>query len=282
MASIKPILICTDLDRTLLPNGPQQESAQARPLFHKLVAQPQVTLVYVSGRDKRLLLQAIEEYDLPLPDFAIGDVGTTIYSIHAQQWQNWTAWQDEIATDWHGFTQHALAEQLVDIDTLTLQEVEKQNDFKLSYYTPIDTDVTALRAEILMRLDRLAVNANLIWSIDEEKQCGLLDILPKGANKLHAIMFLMQRQGHAINRTVFAGDSGNDLEVLCSEVPAVLVHNAQDEVVDEALLLAQQSGHEQQLYLARGGILNLNGHYAAGILEGVLHYYPEYQALLES
>jgi len=282
MASIKPILICTDLDRTLLPNGPQQESAQARPLFHKLVAHPEVTLVYVSGRDQRLLLQAIAEYDLPVPDFAIGDVGTTIYSISAQHWHNWSAWQDEISTDWCDCTNQDLAAQLADIDSLTLQEVEKQNNFKLSYYAPIAIDASALLNEIRLRLDKLSVKTNLIWSIDEQNHTGLLDILPNSANKLHAIRFLQQQQGHAIDRTLFAGDSGNDLEVLCSEVPAVLVHNAQQEVVDAAISLARQSGHEQQLYMARGGIFGLNGHYAAGIIEGVLHYYPEYRALLES
>lgn len=27
----EPLLICTDLDRTLIPNGPQPESSEARP-----------------------------------------------------------------------------------------------------------------------------------------------------------------------------------------------------------------------------------------------------------
>ena len=282
MASIDPILICTDLDRTLLPNGPQQESAQARPLFHKLAAHPAVTLAYVSGRDKRLLLQAIEEYDLPVPDFAIGDVGTTIYSISALHWHNWSAWQHEIAGDWNGCTNQDLAAQLQGVDDLTLQEAEKQNDFKLSYYAPSNTDVDALLDEIHDRLEKLSVKANLIWSVDEQNHIGLLDILPSSANKLHAIRFLQQEQGYALERTLFAGDSGNDLEVLCSEVPAVLVHNAQPEVVEQAIRLTQQNGHERQLYLARGGVLGLNGHYAAGIIEGVLHYYPEYQEVLES
>jgi hypothetical protein len=29
------------------------------------------------------------------------------------------------------------------------------------------------------------------------------------------------------------------------------------------------------LYLARGGLLEMNGNYSAGILEGVAHYHPE-------
>ncbi len=75
------ILLCCDLDRTILPNGPQEESPQARPLLRALATRPEVTLVYVSGRHKALLLDAIREYDTPQPDYAIGDVGTTIYEI---------------------------------------------------------------------------------------------------------------------------------------------------------------------------------------------------------
>ena len=74
------LLLCCDLDRTVIPNGEQTESVSARALFHKLTAQDQVTLAYVSGRDKSLLRSAIERYQLPIPNFAIGDVGTTIYS----------------------------------------------------------------------------------------------------------------------------------------------------------------------------------------------------------
>lgn len=73
-------LICTDLDRTLLPNGPQPESATARERFTALVAHPAVTLAYVSGRHRRLVEEAIEHYRLPIPDFVIGDVGTTLYT----------------------------------------------------------------------------------------------------------------------------------------------------------------------------------------------------------
>jgi hydroxymethylpyrimidine pyrophosphatase-like HAD family hydrolase len=65
------LLVCTDLDRTLLPNGPQAESPGARERFARLVAQPWVTLAYVSGRHRALVEQAICDYHLPLPDFVV-------------------------------------------------------------------------------------------------------------------------------------------------------------------------------------------------------------------
>ncbi|NNJ94540.1 MAG: haloacid dehalogenase, partial [Halobacteria archaeon] len=80
-----PLLICTDLDRTLIPNGPQSESPAARERFSELAARPEVTLAYVSGRHRALIERAIVNYRLPLPDFVIGDVGTTIYRVGPQQ-----------------------------------------------------------------------------------------------------------------------------------------------------------------------------------------------------
>ena len=54
------LLICTDLDRTLIPNGTQPESSGARDHFALLVGRPEVTLAYVSGRHRALVETAID------------------------------------------------------------------------------------------------------------------------------------------------------------------------------------------------------------------------------
>jgi len=82
------ILLCSDLDRTLLPNGAQPVAPEARQLLQVLAERPELTLVYVSGRHQALQQQAIEDYALP-PDYAIGDVGTTIYDIEDGHWRPW-------------------------------------------------------------------------------------------------------------------------------------------------------------------------------------------------
>ena len=65
MVGLKKILICSDLDRTIIPNGYQEESAHARALFCQLAEDADISLAYVSGRDKKLILDAIEEYHIP-------------------------------------------------------------------------------------------------------------------------------------------------------------------------------------------------------------------------
>jgi HAD superfamily hydrolase (TIGR01484 family) len=274
------ILLCCDLDRTLLPNGVQPESPSARPLLRKLAQHPGLTLVYVSGRHKALLQDAIEQYHIPVPDYAIGDVGTTIYTLVQGQWQPSVAWQQEIAPAWHGRTQPELATLFEDLPGLTLQEAEKQNRFKLSYYTPMDFDQHQLIDTMQARLQECEVKASLIWSVDEAKHCGLLDVLPQEATKSHAIYFLIEQLGLTEADAVFAGDSGNDLTALTSGLKAILVGNAAVEVKEEAQQGVAAAGYPQRLYLAKGGFMGMNGNYAAGVLEGLVHFFPQSAAWL--
>jgi HAD superfamily hydrolase (TIGR01484 family) len=269
------ILICTDLDRTLLPNGPQPESAGARPRFRRLVARADVSLAYVTGRHRELVLEAIEAFDVPVPDFVIGDVGTSIYSVSGERWSRWDAWAEVIGPDWRGLAHDDLHRILGDHADLRLQEPEKQGPFKLSYYAPADLDHGALVPALHERLRAQGVAAHLIWSVDETVPQGLLDVLPASASKLHAIEFLIREQGLERDRVLFSGDSGNDLPVLVSPLQAVLVANATAQVRDQARAEARRRGVPNALYLARGGFKGMNGNYAAGILEGLAHYLPE-------
>jgi HAD superfamily hydrolase (TIGR01484 family) len=272
---MKQILLCSDLDRTLLPNGEQKESPGVRRVLAEFVGQCGVTLAYVSGRSKSLILEAIDTFRIPVPDFAIGDVGTTLYGIESGGWRRSEAWEAEIAVDWLGRTGSDLGELLEGITGLDAQEPDKQGRFKRSYYAPVDADRDDLLSRIAGRLEAEGIRASLIWSIDEARQIGLLDVLPERATKLHAIRFLKDELGFDTGDTVFAGDSGNDLPALTSELNAVLVANASDDVRDTAVRDSERRGVSDRLYLARGGFLGLNGNYAAGVLEGVAHFIPE-------
>lgn len=281
---MKKILLCSDLDRTLIPNGKQPESAQARPLLSKLAEHRQLRLAYVSGRDNKLIRQAINDYDLPVPEFVIGDVGTTLYHIQEGTWLLNEAWHRVIGEDWHGHGHHDIVKLLDSMDTgdLQLQPDSKQNTYKVSYYTNPAVDSRQLKSDVSRRLEDNNISAHVIWSLDEAEHRGLLDILPRKANKLAAIRFLMALEGVAESDTVFAGDSGNDLDVLVSGLQAILVKNAAEDVRYEALEQLQAKEQTSQLYLAQGGLLAMNGNYAAGVIEGLLHFYPEARIWLES
>ena len=123
-------------------------------------------------------------------------------------------------------------------------------------------------------LSKQGIAASLVWSIDELKGIGLLDVLPKNATKQNAIEFLARLRGYLLDEVVFAGDSGNDLAVMASEIPSVLVANAADDVRQQAKQMAAANHCAASLYLANGLNSDMNGNYASGILEGVAHFIP--------
>ncbi|MBD2152551.1 HAD-IIB family hydrolase [Pseudanabaena sp. FACHB-1277] len=281
---MQKLLICTDLDRTLLPNGTQPESPEARDIFSRLVSRSEVHLAYVSGRNLTLVQEAIQEYDLPIPDWVVGDVGSTMYQFEGDRWKSWQDWTQQIAVDWQGLNAVDLEPwfaDLAEISHLVLQESDQQSRFKLSYYLPLDVEKDALLQYISDRLKEKNIAASLIYSVDEAKGIGLLDILPAHATKLHAVEFLMNQLDCDHRNTIFAGDSGNDLPLLTSSVPSILVANAHRDIIEQAQRQAKELGNTHRLYLAQGDFLGMNGNYSAGILEGVVHYYPDTQKWIE-
>jgi len=275
------LLLCTDLDRTLLPNGDQPESVGAREAFARLVDHPEVRLVYVTGRDPFLVEAAIATWKIPFPDLLIADVGTTIASRQDGRWIRWAKWDAAIGEDWTGCSRADLQAMLEEVPGLTLQDPSRQSTFKLSYVTAPGSAGSAAAQEVGDALKSAGVRANVVWSEDETVDEGLLDILPAGATKLLALEFVLAAWGYGTQEVLFAGDSGNDLDVLVSPIPAVLVANAPAPLREEAQRRVSAEGCSSSLFCARGGVLGLNGNYAAGILEGLLHFYPAWAELLE-
>jgi sucrose-6F-phosphate phosphohydrolase len=268
-------MLCTDLDRTVIPNGDQSENQQARELFRQFCARPEILLVYVSGRHLELVNEAINQYELPVPDYAITDVGTKIYHRHLQQWQSLLSWENLIDKDWQGKSARDIQRYLDDFNELSLQEHSKQNTHKISYYIDSLEKPVALLRRVKDILSTANITATLIWSIDEQAAIGLLDIVPKSSTKLHAIEFLRKQLDYQLHETVFSGDSGNDLQVLESAIPSILVANAMPEIKSEATKKVQHEGHPDSLYIADGGYMGMNGNYTAGILEGINHFHPD-------
>jgi len=274
------LLLCTDMDRTIIPNGHQPEHPAARKWFREFCAHERVCLVYVTGRHQELVRRAITEYDLPVPAYAITDVGSVIYQVTPSGWQTLRAWEEQISRDWQGYGHEELREALLPVAQLRLQERAKQNRFKLSYYLDLSHDNQQVIRAMTEILNTLGIGYNLIWSVDEKSRVGLVDLLPGGADKLRGLTFLRQRLGYPEEKVLFAGDSGNDLAVLESSVPAVLVANAGDEVRTAACRRAEEKGNVQRLYLAGEQGWPGDGNYCAGVLQGVFHFHPEFRRAL--
>lgn len=277
------LLLCTDMDRTVIPNGIQAEHPDARRRFRQFCQSENVCLVYVTGRHLQLVEKAIRTYSLPTPDYIISDVGTKIFQLKDKRWQEVLTWCDVIAKDWNGQSHADLKALLSGIKELQLQEFSKQNTHKLSFYLPLYFEKDHIINQVQSYLQRSGVNASVMWSIDELTQIRLLDVLPEHATKLHAIEFLKSQLQYMDSEVVFVGDSGNDMPVLASSIQSVVVNNASTEIKMMAQQLVAENGHPHSLYIAIDpGPLGMNGNYSAGVLQGVWHYAKDCRHQLET
>lgn len=275
-------LLCSDLDRTLLPNGDHAESPLARPILWQLLRTYAVLLAYVSGRDLYRVEQAIHDYDLPLPNVIVADVGTSVYLRQDGQWKKSDQWESVIAADWKGLDTEAVKALLHEVTDLQHQEADRQASFKRSYYLSDSIDQVQLRNSVEQRLRADGIKASLVFSNDPQRNLGLLDILPARASKRDAVNFiksLLRLEGKDV---LFAGDSGNDVSAIAGPTPGVLVANASGHTrasVRDAMLA---NGTHGTTFFARGDVAvesaePLNGNYAAGIVEGLMHFRPDYR-----
>lgn len=278
--NLPKLLLCTDMDRTIIPNGFEPEHPDARKRFKQFCSNAGVTLVYVTGRHIALVKHAIHNYALPEPSYVISDVGTKIYQMINNQWSEMPEWVAEIDKDWKGYNALDIRQFFSPITELILQESSKQNTHKLSYYLPLYLDNDDVIRRMKSVLADIEIDVSIVWSLDEPKNTGLIDVLPRHATKLHAIEFLQKKLAYSLEEVIFAGDSGNDLPVLSSQINSVLVDNASNDIKFEAQQLAATSGNVNSLYIANSSHLEMNGNYSAGVLEGVWHYATEFRDLL--
>jgi HAD superfamily hydrolase (TIGR01484 family) len=185
------VLICSDLDGTLIPDGTADESPGARERFARCAALPEVALAYVTGRDRRLVEDAIAEFSLPRPDFVVGDVGATVYDLGTGEWKAVERWRRLLAREWGGGAVSELAASLSGLPELELQETSKQHDFKLSYYLEATSEESDVLSSVRGRLSSLEIPVRLVFSRDRTG-VGLVDLLPPSAGKLSAVQFLVE------------------------------------------------------------------------------------------
>jgi HAD superfamily hydrolase (TIGR01484 family) len=250
-----------------------------RPLLKHLINNYPVTLAFVSGRRLDLQLQAITEYDLPVPEFLVADVGASIYQNVRGSWKPDSQWHDVLATGWQGRQWQDLTGPFAKVPGLRLQPEEAQAAHKLSFEVANPALGDQILSAVRQILNRICLDAELIWSVDETCGLGLLDVMAPGATKLNAVRHVANKLQLPPSQVLCCGDSGNDLPMLTGEFPAVLVANATDEVRQQAA--AWSTKGSTPCYQAKGGFLGMNGCYGAGILEGMAHFFPAYRAPLQ-
>ncbi len=199
-----------------------------------------------TGRRLDSALTVMKRYGIPQPDVLITSGGTEIY--YAPKLTADTAWPRHIDYQW---TPHAVRRALADLPGLELQPRSEQSRFKISYY--IDPTEAPDTEEINRLLHQAGVAANVVLSFGQ-----FLDILPIRASKGFALRYVADHWGIPLERTLVAGGSGADEDMMRGNTLAVVVANRHHEELS-------QLGDIERIYFAHRP-------YAGGILEALDHY----------
>lgn len=270
-------VLATDLDGTLIPLEDNAANRRDLRTLSSVLTGNGLELVFVTGRHLALVMDAVVRHRLPVPQWIICDVGTSIFhraeqlepgaaegwGVHRleQLFQPVDEYQQHQAEMVHGYSYLQLEQQLHDAPGLRKQEAEKQGPFKLSYYCEAaELKVTCRRIQQV--LDARQAPYSLIGSVDPFTGDGLIDLLPSGVSKAHALAWWAEFQGMDQNRIVFAGDSGNDLAAFQAGYRAIVVGNTDAQVAREAYQAHCRAGWQGRLYLADRPA-------TSGVLQGV-------------
>ena len=262
-------ILATDLDRTLLPNGPWEADDEAIGMFNELTEAPDTLVVYVTGRNLDLTEQAIQQYGVRYPDVLCGDVGTTIRRYEQGRWQADEGWVTHVQRASPRWDAAAIKRAVAAVAGMREQEPEHQNLFKQSYYVDHERKDTVLQevdALVKGKFDEV-----IVYSFDSMDGKGLIDFLPASATKQTALEYVAESHGCPHSDVVFCGDSGNDIFPLTAGFCGVLVRNADDQLVANVKEALVQSP-DLRVYFAKGDFKGLSGYYTSGVIEGAYHY----------
>jgi hydroxymethylpyrimidine pyrophosphatase-like HAD family hydrolase len=168
-------------------------------------------------------------------------VGTEIHCPDGDGWSGWPPTDDVSDPD-------RVRMAMARIPGIEPQPDEAQSTWKSSFHA-IDLSEVALD-EIRGRLHGAGLPGTIVYSSGRD-----LDIVPAWASKARAAQFLVDAWRLTVDEVVVSGDSGNDLDLLTSGPHAVVVGNAQPEL----------------LGLRGPRVYRAVQTYAEGILEGIRH-----------
>lgn len=258
------ITIATDLDRTLFPNG-KQHYDNTMPKFKEIVEKHSINLIYVTGRNREQMLEGIEMYGPPLPHYAVGEVGTKVFTFSDDDFHIDTGYRDWIREQTDNWNRGRIEKELLDIGELRIQEDHNQNEFKISFYFDDPAAADDLEQRVEARVGTITGDAALTVSVDETLNIGLIDVMPLRANKMEGIDYLLRTLDISKEEVIYCGDSGNDLVPLTAGYKSVLVGNATETVREQVKELAETKQVGGKIYFA-------SGNYVSGIIEGLEYF----------
>lgn len=235
-------MIGTDLDLSLIGDPAALEE------FVDIIMKyrKRVSFCIVTGRRIDSALAMLRKHGVPRPDVLISSMGTRIHYGPELTEDDW--WAEHIDHHW---SPRRIRSVLAGVPGLFLQEQHEQSPMKISYY--YDSAQAPALQEVNAILLKNEITANTLLSFGQ-----FLDVLPSRASKGQALRYVAQILDIPLQRTLVAGGSGGDEDMMRGNTLAVVVANRHNEELSGVI-------EADKIYLARRP-------YAGGILEAVAHY----------
>jgi sucrose-6F-phosphate phosphohydrolase len=261
---IAPKTLATDLDGTLIPLPNNEANLQALKELSAHHESDSIRLVYATGRHFESVLEAIEQYTLPTPEWIVCDVGSAIFQRVGNEYRRYAAYEDHLSETTGTVKREKVEACLDDIDGLGLQPPDHQQRFKVSYKCTSKI-VQSLLEEIESRLKALDMPYDCMGSIDPFENCGLIDVLPRNVSKAYALLWLATHADFQPDEVIYSGDSGNDYAALVSGFRAIIVANGSDGLVEKVRTQLKTRNLENRLYVAKTEA-------TSGVIEGCRYF----------
>lgn len=237
--------LITDIDGTLIGEAASTRELRLAVLeARRALRNGRIHWVIATGRRIESTREVLAESGFELGDFdaLVTSVGAELYLAgEALPCSKYVAHLGA-----GGFRRDAVLEALTACEFLRLQADEEQFPYKVSYLMP---DRPTHRERLHAALAGLPFACETVISHDE-----YLDVAPRPGGKGAAVAHLIERWGLSANRTVAAGDSGNDANMLDQHWHAIVVGNGWTELA--------RLRTKPNVYFA-------TAKHAAGVLEGL-------------
>jgi HAD superfamily hydrolase (TIGR01484 family) len=259
---IRPSILATDLDGTFIPLVNNAANRADLLTLNRLLESNNINLIFVTGRPFPSVMRVMKSANLPLANWILCDVGTSIYrKANDNDYQAIEAYHQHLEAIVSKIPRQLVVDALHTNPDIGLQSEENQCPHKISYQcdaAKIDLVISAI--------DRMLERDFPVWqalaSMDPFDGRGLIDILPYGASKAHGLLWLAQHAQLDPSAIIFAGDSGNDLAALTAGFRAIVVGNANPKIAQAVHQKLSQRNLNHRLYIAKR-------HATSGVLEGL-------------
>ncbi|KAL4457961.1 hypothetical protein ABPG75_012826 [Micractinium tetrahymenae] len=273
-ATRPPMMLVSDLDGTMVGEGEEADACtrEFATYWEENAALAGGVLVYNTGRSLGQF-QGLLEYKagaLPVPDVLITAVGTKIWRLDCEggtrgtasgtAWQEDHQWARTLDEGWNLGQIRECVQQVLDRRSDAAFWLDNGTEHPHRVCISTRADVTAT---VMAELERGVAGSGLQCKVivSGTGDWRYVDVTAARAGKLAALEYVRQLYGVHHSRCVAAGDSGNDTLMLGGRNLAIVVGNAQPELVQWVLGQPQ----EERMVVTDAPM-------ARGILEGLARH----------